>query len=196
MRSLSLRRARLVRDNDGTVIEGPDTTDRVGRTGDEPDVLLDVGAFERPVDGVPDELDDDAVAVEEDGTVAHRPPVTSTDSHFPGAVHERGMGDEEMPHDRLELLDVRRAALGRRVDDDADVGFLRGGAVGSTDDSEDACAHLAARARSRERGSPRRCARGFLLPRRTRGSRPARRGARSAATRRSSSPIPRRSFAP
>ena len=52
------------------------------------------------------------------------------------------MRDEEVPHDRLELLDVRRAALGRGVDDDADVGQLRGGAVGSPDDAEDACAHL------------------------------------------------------
>ncbi len=47
-----------------------------------------------------------------------------------------------MPHDRLKLLDVGRAALGRSVDDDADVGFPRSGAVGPTDDSEDACAHF------------------------------------------------------
>ncbi len=38
MRSLSLRRARLVRDNDGTVIERSDTTDRVSRIGNEPHV--------------------------------------------------------------------------------------------------------------------------------------------------------------
>ena len=41
-----------------------------------------------------------------------------------------------MPHDRLELLDVGRAALGRRVDDDADVGGLGGRAVGSADDAK------------------------------------------------------------
>ena len=52
------------------------------------------------------------------------------------------MRDEEVPDDRLELLDMRRAALGRRVDDDADVGGLRRRAVGSPDDAEDACAHL------------------------------------------------------
>ena len=90
LRSLSLGRAWLIRDNDRTVIEGPDTTDRLGRAGGEPHVLLAVRAFERSVHVVPDDLDDDAVAVEEDGGVAHSPPAASTDSHFPGAVTSAG----------------------------------------------------------------------------------------------------------
>ena len=90
VRSLSLGCAWLVRDNDRTVIEGPDTTDRVGRTGSEPDVLLDIRSFERPVHVVPDEFDDDSVPVEKDGGDAHSPAAISTDSHFPGAVASAG----------------------------------------------------------------------------------------------------------
>ena len=48
--------------------------------------------------------------------------------------------DEKMPDDRLELLDVRSSSLRWRLDDDAEVGLLRGCSVGSTDDAEDACA--------------------------------------------------------
>ena len=52
------------------------------------------------------------------------------------------MRDEEMPDDRLGLLDVRRAALGRRLDDDADVGRLRRRAVRAPHDAEDTRSHL------------------------------------------------------
>ncbi len=89
-RGLALRRAWLVRDNDDTVVERADTTNRVGRSGDQPDVLLDRRAFESPVYVVPDELDDHTVAVEEDRGVAHPRPSASNDSHFPGAVTSAG----------------------------------------------------------------------------------------------------------
>ncbi len=90
MRGLSLGRAWLVRDNNGTVIEVPDTTDCIGRRGHEPNVRLDIRTFEGPIHGVPDELDEDSVSVEEDGSVAHRSRVTSTDSHFAGAFTSAG----------------------------------------------------------------------------------------------------------
>ena len=91
MRGFSLGRAWLVRDNDGTVIEGADTTDRVGCAGTSRTSALTLGPLERSVLGVPDELDDDPVPVEEDGAVAQRARrAASTDSHFPGAVTSAG----------------------------------------------------------------------------------------------------------
>ena len=90
VRGLALGRAWLVRDNDGTVVERADTTDRVGRSRDEPHVVLDIRALERLVHGVPDELDDDTVPVEENRAIAQLPSAASTDSHFPGAVTSAG----------------------------------------------------------------------------------------------------------
>ena len=177
MRGLALGRAWLVRDND----EYGSRATRIRRIasaapGTSRTSSVTVAAtLERPVARVPDELDDDAVAVEEDG--ARRSTAVGCLDRLPlaGRRHERGMRDEEVPHDRLELLDVRRAALGRRLDDDADVGRLaRSSPSALPDDAEDACARPPARARSRGRGSPRRCARAIRRRPRRRGSRPAR----------------------
>ena len=146
--------------------------------------------------GVPDELDDDAVPVEEDGALAHRPSAASTDSHFPGALTSAGCETR-----RCHTIAWNSSTWGVRRSGGASMTMQTSACFGG------GCRPLArrrrrrvrrppARARSHGPGSPRRCARDCRRPPRTRGSRPVRTGATSGAMRRTSSPSPRRSCAP
>ena len=115
----------------------------------------------------------------------------STDSHFAGCASRRGMGDEQVPDDRLPGLGVRRQPIGRRRHDDAGVRHL-------------AVARRPARPRRRRRRRPPRQldrahevdrdrrARASRRRRRTRAARQRRAAASRAARRRRRSPSPRR----
>ena len=94
------------------------------------------------------------------------------------------MRDEEMPHDRLELLHVRRTSLGRRLDRRCRRPLPPRWRRPLYRRRRRRELPPPARARSHERGSPRRCARGCPRRRRRRGSRPAteRRDVRSHAS--------------